>query len=208
MKLVVITAADGSHGRGHEDVAEAALEGGCRAVQLRDKEMPDAEFAVLAKRIADMCREAHALFFVNDRVEVARAVGADGVHLGVEDMDVAAARQEMLPSALVGFSPESPEQARRAVADGADYLGVGPVFSTSTKEDAGDAIGPEGLAAYCEARIAPVIAVGGIDAGNAAAAMGAGAAGVAVVSAVAGASDMKAAVRELIEKLESTGRAG
>lgn len=208
MKLVVVTAAGGPHCRSHEDVARAALEGGCRAVQLRDKSMPDDEFADVAKRIADMCREAHALFFVNDRVEVARAVGADGVHLGVEDAGVAAAKEAVPPGALVGFSPEDLDQARRAVADGADYLGVGPVFATSTKEDAGEAIGLEGLGAYCEARIAPVIAVGGIDAGNAAAALGAGAAGVAVVSAVAGASDMRAAVRELVEMLETAGRAG
>jgi thiamine-phosphate diphosphorylase len=139
---------------------------------------------------------------VNDRVDVAVAVGSDGVHLGVEDLDVASTRKAMPPGAIIGFSPESIDEARAAVADGADYLGVGPVFASPSKDDAGEPIGLEGLAEYCAKRIVPVIAVGGIVAGNAAAALKAGAAGVAVVSAVTKAGDMERAVRELIEKLE------
>lgn len=200
LRLVVITSR--SPGRGHEEVVRAALEGGCRAVQFRDKEMPDRAFAEAAARMKALCRERHALFFVNDRVDVAAAVGADGVHLGVHDLDVAGARRLLPAGALVGFSPESLEEARRAVNEGADYLGVGPVFATGTKADAGEAIGLEILSGYCRAKIAPVVAVGGIDAGNAGPAIRAGAAGVAVVSAVSGARDVAGAVREILSAIE------
>lgn len=200
LRLVVITSR--SPGREHEDLAGEALDGGCRAVQLRDKEMTDRRFAETARAIKAMCRERHALFFVNDRVDVAAAVGADGVHLGVEDLEVAAARRILPAGALIGFSPESLEEARRAVSDGADYLGVGPVFGTGTKADAGGAIGLETLAAYCRAKVAPVVAVGGIDAGNAASALSAGAVGVAVVSAVGRARDGAGAVAEILSGME------
>ncbi len=200
LRLVVITSR--SDERGHEEIASAALDAGCRAVQLRDKELSDRDFLAAAAEIRRMCRERHALFFVNDRVDVAAVVGADGVHLGVEDLDVGSARRLLPAGSLIGFSPESLEEARRAVSDGADYLGVGPVFGTATKADAGRAIGLEGLARYCRARVAPVIAVGGIDARNAASAIRAGAAGVAVVSAVGGAPDVGLAVREILSGME------
>lgn len=207
MRLVVITTALGG-GRGHEDVARAALVGGCRAIQMRDKELTDREFAEVAQKLKGMCRDAYALFFVNDRVDVAAAVGSDGVHLGVDDLDVAAARRLMPAGSIIGFSPESAAQAREAVAAGADYLGIGPVFATPTKGDAGVPIGPEGVAAYAKARLAPVIAVGGVTAKNAAEAIGAGAAGVAVVAAVEGAKDMERATRDLVAKIEEAADAG
>ena len=200
LRLVVVTEAAGDE-RGHEDVARAALAGGCRAVQMRDKNMTDREFAGVAARIKALCRKRHALFFVNDRVDVAAAVAADGVHLGVEDLDVASARQLMPPGAIIGFSPESREEARQAAAVGADYLGIGPVFGSPTKADAGRPIGLEGLEAYCGARTAPVIGVGGITAGNAASVIDTGAVGVAVVSAVSRADDMEGSVREILEAL-------
>ncbi|HEY5531909.1 MAG TPA: thiamine phosphate synthase [Candidatus Anoxymicrobiaceae bacterium] len=201
MKLVVITCG-GPDGMRHEDVARAALAGGCRAVQMRDKDMTDREFAEVALRIKGFCRHAHALLFVNDRVDVAAAISSDGVHLGIDDLDVGSARKLMPPGSIIGFSPEDLEQARAAVESGADYLGIGPVFGTMTKPDAGNPIGPEGLMPYVKVGIAPVIAVGGISAGNAVAAFKAGVAGVAVASAVAGASDMEKATRELMMKIE------
>lgn len=200
LRLVVVTEAVGGE-RGHEDVARAALAGGCRAVQMRDKDMTDMEFARVAARIKALCRRRHALFFVNDRVDVAAAVGADGVHLGVEDLEVASARQLMPQGAIIGFSPESMEEAREAAAVGADYLGIGPVFGSPTKADAGRPIGLDGLEAYCGARIAPVIGVGGITAGTAASVVEAGAVGVAVVSAVSRADDMESSAREILEEL-------
>lgn len=199
--LIVITS-PGGEGRGHLEVAEAALAGGCRAVQLRDKRMGDREFAGVALRVKELCRPRDALLFVNDRVDVAAAVGADGVHLGVADLAVADARRLLPPLALIGFSPEDEAEARLAVAEGASYLGIGPVEATPTKGDAGEPIGIEGLARWCGKRIAPVIAVGGIGARNAAAAMEAGAAGVAASSAITGAADMERATRELLAAVE------
>jgi thiamine-phosphate pyrophosphorylase len=202
MRLVVITE-PGGYGRGHEEIARAALAGGCGAVQMRDKQLSDIDFEETAERIKRLCRRSKALFFVNDRVDIAAAVESDGVHLGVQDLDVETARRVMPPGSLIGFSPESMEQARQAVAAGADYLGVGPVFATATKGDAGAPIGLDGLVAYAKARIAPVIAVGGIDVDNAASALEAGASGVAVVSVVSRAPDMEATVRELVKRLGS-----
>lgn len=204
LRLVVITESVGE-GRGHEDVARDALAGGCRAIQMRDKEMPDDEFAQVATGIKALCRERHALFFVNDRVEVAALVGADGVHLGVEDMDVAAARELLAPGSIIGFSPESMEEARASVGSGADYLGIGPVFGSPTKSDAGEPVGLEGIAACSGARLAPVIGVGGITPATAAAVLEAGASGIAVVSAVTRAADMRAAVAGLLGELGSPG---
>ncbi len=201
MRLVVITE-PGESGRGHEEVARAALAGGCRAVQMRDKELSDREFARVAAGLKELCRRSSALFFVNDRVDVAAAVGSDGVHLGVEDVDVESARRLMPPGAIIGFSPEGLDEARAAVAAGADYLGVGPVFATPTKGDAGVPMGLEGLAPYVKAHVAPVIGVGGINAENAASVLEAGASGVAVVSAVTRAGDVQAATRALVSMLE------
>lgn len=201
MRLVVITE-PGESGRGHEEVARAALAGGCRAVQMRDKNLSDREFARVAGGLKELCRRSSALFFVNDRVDVAASVGSDGVHLGVEDLDVQYARKLMPPGAIIGFSPEGLDEARAAVDAGADYLGVGPVFATPTKGDAGGPIGLEGLAPYVKARIAPVIAIGGITAENAASVLEAGVSGVAVVSAVTRAGGAQAATRELVSALE------
>lgn len=198
MKVMVITG-PAPGGRGHLDVAKAALAAGIPAVQMRDKEIGDREFSEIASRVLAECRREHAVFLVNDRVDVAASVGADGVHLGVEDLEVRHARALLGPGALIGFSPENFEEARAAAVDGADYLGVGPVFGTASKDDAGPAIGIERLAEYCAKRIAPVIAVGGITAENARLALEAGAAGVAVLSAVACAPDVEEAARRLVE---------
>jgi thiamine-phosphate pyrophosphorylase len=205
LRLVVITELVGE-GRGHEDVAREALAGGCRAIQMRDKELPDDEFARVAADIKGLCRASHALFFVNDRVEIAAELGADGVHLGVEDMDVASARQALPPGSIIGFSPESIDEAREAVARGADYLGIGPVFGSPTKGDAGEPIGLAGISAYSKASLAPVIGVGGITAARAVSVVEAGASGVAVVRAVTRADDMRAAAAELLGELGHPGR--
>ena len=197
MRLVVITHARGE--RGHLEVARAALSAGCRFLQLRDKDMDDRGFMETAVRMKRMCMEAGAVFTVNDRVDVAEAVGCDGVHLGSSDIDPASARRLLGPLAIIGYSPESLEDAAAAVAAGADYLGVGPVFETRSKPDAGEPIGLEGLGNYCKLGLAPVIAVGGVNAGNAGRALAAGAAGVAVLSAVFEAEDMVSAVAGLLD---------
>ncbi len=198
MSLVVITAREADLGRGHEEVASAALRAGCTAIQLRDKELSDRAFLEIARGIRSRCLEAGALFFVNDRVHVAAELGC-GVHLGVEDMDIAAARENLGPGAIIGYSPERPAQAERALETGADYLGIGPVFETPSKVDAGVPIGLEGLARACLEHEAPVIAIGGIDAGNAGSVVASGAKGIAVIRAVSRSADMSAAVAALLD---------
>ncbi|PKQ27786.1 MAG: thiamine phosphate synthase [Candidatus Anoxymicrobium japonicum] len=202
MRLVVITACENDLGRKHLDVAVAAVHAGCRAIQLRDKDISDRAFTETALRIQALCRESGALFFVNDRAPIAAALGC-AVHLGFDDMDVARAREMLGPETIIGYSPENAPDAAAAVDSGADYMGVGPVFVTPTKSDAGEPLGVEGLSSVCDDSIAPVIAVGGINAQNAAAVAGAGARGIAVVTAVSRARDMSVAVKDLMRAFES-----
>ena len=205
LKLVVITERVKELGRNHLDVAEAALHGGCRAIQFRDKEITDRAFAEAARGIQERCLSHGALFFVNDRIDVA-AVLECGVHLGFNDLEVRMARQVLGPGAIIGYSPETLEEAKREVAAGADYLGIGPVFATATKPDAGEAIGLDGLIRMCEADLAPVVAVGGMTPGNAAAVAKTGACGMAVGTAVSRADDMKAATMALLRAFDSAGQ--
>lgn len=208
MRMLVITDRGGFSPNHHLEIARAALRGGCRAIQLRDKQMDESDFARLAERLKRECRTAEALFFVNDRVEVAVEVEADGLHLGVSDCEVATARDMLGKQAVIGFSPESPKQAEKAVRAGCDYLGVGPVFSTSSKPDAGEPIGLEGLSRYSSLGVAPVIAVGGIDATNAGSTLRAGAVGVAVLSAVCSAGDVEESVRSILSSMENQDAGG
>lgn len=191
----VITSSGLVPGRGHREIALAAVEGGAPVVQLRAPELPDDDLLPLARDLAVVCREARALLVVNDRLEVTVASGAAGVHLGQGDaLEAAAARP---PGLLLGVSVGSPEEAEAARHLGADYLGV-TVWETPTKPEA-TAVGLEGLRTIVASTPLPVIGVGGITAGNADRVIGAGAAGVAVVSAVGAAPDPAAATRELVE---------
>lgn len=196
LRVYVITDR-GFRGRSHEEVARAALAGGATFLQLRDKRATARELVVWARRLRELAREAGVPLVVNDRVDVALAAEADGVHVGEDDLPVPDARRLMGPRGVVGASAGTVEEAVRAERDGADYLGVGPVFPTATKADAGEAIGLEGLRRVVRAVRIPVVAIGGITADNAAEVVRAGAAGVAVVSAVAGADDMVEAARRL-----------
>lgn len=202
LRVYVVTGAGLVAGRGHLDVALAAIAGGATTVQLRAPELPDPDLLPLAEGVAARCREAGVLFVVNDRVEVAAAVGC-GAHVG-QDRDVEGARSTLGPGPILGVSVSSPEQARAAEAMGADYLGV-TVWATATKPEAVP-VGPEGLRAVVEATPLPVVGIGGVDAGNAPQVLAAGAAGVAVISAVAAAPDPVAATRELVEVVRSIDR--
>lgn len=197
--LYVITYTLPELGRGHLDVARAAIEGGADALQLRDKEMGGKEMYDLCSRIKDLIEvgDGDCAFFVNDRVDVAVAAHADGVHLGQEDLPAASARPLIGGDMVMGISATTVEEARRAQAEGADYLGVGPVFPTPSKPDAVPPIGVEGLKEISKAVDLPIVAIGGIDASNAKEVFEAGADGIAVISAVAGAEDMTAAVKRL-----------
>jgi thiamine-phosphate diphosphorylase len=199
--VYVVTAAGLVPGRGHAEVAVGAIEGGANAVQLRAPEHRDEEFLPLAQELADRCRERGVLFIVDDRVELALAAGAAGVHLGQGD-PWREARARLGPDLVLGVSVEDVEQACAAEAAGADYLGV-TVFATATKPEAV----PHGLERVREISAAtrlPVVGIGGIDAANARQVLDAGAAGVAVISAVAAAPDPAAATRQLVAVVRGT----
>ncbi|MBI5481333.1 MAG: thiamine phosphate synthase [Deltaproteobacteria bacterium] len=172
------------------------LRGGARALQLRHKHAPAGVLLECARAVAPLCRAAGVPFIVNDRLDVALLAGADAVHLGQEDLPLAAARR-LAPGLRVGVSTHNLEQARAAAAAGADYLGFGPVFATATKEHPDPVVGLEGLRAACAAVGVPVVAIGGLTAGTAGAAIAAGAAAVAVIGAVVEAEDVEAAAREV-----------
>lgn len=180
-----------------EAIVAAALCGGMTAVQLRARGWSDRTLFDAAQRLRRLTRQHGALFLVNDRVDVALACGADGVHLGVEDLPVESARRLLGPSATIGYSPDSRDDAVHAIAAGASYLGVGPVFPTSSKGDAGAPIGTQGISLMVDSVSVPVIGVGGIDPDNAGAVVAAGACGVAIVSAIFLADDPEQQARRL-----------
>lgn len=180
-----------------EDVVEDALAGGVTAVQLRAKSLPDRDVLWYARRLRDRCTAAGALFIINDRIDIALASGADGVHVGVGDLPVEDARALAGGKLIIGYSPETDEQGVSAADWGADYLGVGPVYGTATKTDAGDAIGLVTLGRRAHRAGIPVVGIGGITAANAAAVIEAGAEGVAVVSAILRADDARRAAADL-----------
>nr|WP_290668484.1 thiamine phosphate synthase [Ardenticatena sp.] len=196
-RLYVIT--DPRYGRGGallEKVA-AAIRGGATIVQLRDKQATTRTLIEQARALLTITRPAGVPLIINDRVDVALAVGADGVHLGVDDMPIADARRLLGPHAIIGGSPETIEDALRMQQEGATYLGVGDVFGTPTKPDAGTPIGIEGVQRIIAQVAIPVVGIGGITIANAADVIRAGAAGIAVVSAVMGAQNPEAAARHL-----------
>jgi thiamine-phosphate pyrophosphorylase len=194
VRVYVVTSATPEPGGTHHHVARAAVAGGATAVQLRAPELGDDVLGRVAKDLAVMCREADVLFVVNDRIDVAIAAGADGVHLGQSDGS-ASAREHLGPEPVLGVSVEDVEQARAAEAAGADYLGI-TIWPSATKPEARPH-GLNGLGVVVRATTLPVVGIGGVDARNAAEVIQAGAAGVAVVSAVAAHPDPVAAVRAL-----------
>jgi len=193
--VYVLTSKGFVPGRSHRDVSEAALAGGATAVQLRASELTDTRLEPLAGELAERCRAAGALFVVNDRVPVAAAVRA-GAHVGQAD-DPGAAREILGPSAVLGVSVSTTDEARAAEIAGADYLGV-TVWATPTKPEA-EPRGLDGLRAIASETSLPVVGIGGIRAGNAAQVLDAGAAGVCVVSAVGAALDPVRATEALVE---------
>jgi thiamine-phosphate diphosphorylase len=177
--------------------AQAALAAGVRFFQYRDKQGTRRQVHATAERLAPLLRAAGALFLVNDHADIAAAVGADGVHLGQDDLPPGHARMLLGPHRIIGISTHSVEQASAAEREGADYIGFGPLYGTATK-DAGTVQGLERLRDVRAAVRLPVIAIGGIDAIRATAAVQAGADGVAVISAVLGAEDLGAAARTIL----------
>lgn len=176
---------------------EEAVEGGVTAVQIRGKDIAGGEFYDLASAAATLLKPRGIPLIINDRVDVAWACGAAGVHLGRDDLPLEAARKILGSGAVIGLSVNTIDEAREAERLGADYIGLGPVFATTTKETPLPVLGPEGVARIKVAVGIPVVAIGGLTAENSAAVMAAGADGVAVVSAVWGAPDVRDAARKL-----------
>jgi thiamine-phosphate pyrophosphorylase len=197
LRLIVVTDPDCA-GRDLVDVVRAALRGGAPAIQLRMKDGAAREMVEMAQALLAETRPAGALLFVNDRVDVAVIAGADGAHVGQDDLPVGAARRVSPPGFLLGVSAESAELALQAEAEGADYVGVGPVYATGSKADAGDPIGLGRIAEVAASVRIPIVGIGGIAVGNARAVVESGAAGVAVISAVMRADDPESATRELL----------
>lgn len=199
-RLHVLT--DTRDGRDALSVVAAALSAGAPVVQVRAKGGTDRELHDLAERVARLCHAAGALCLVDDRPDVALAVGAGGTHLGAHDLPLAAARRVVGPDHVLGGTAREPGLARELVRAGATYLGVGPSYATSTKAGLPDALGPTGVAAVAAAVEVPVIAIGGITVDRVPEMLAAGAHGVAVVAAVSEAADPAQATRALLAALE------
>ena len=175
---------------------EAALKGGVTCVQLREKELDETAFLQEAKELCALCRRYGVPFLVNDNVEIAIACGADGIHVGQEDLAAGEVRRRVGENMILGVSVHTVEEACQAVRDGADYLGLGAVFPTNTKTDV-EQMSNETLRAICDAVDVPIVAIGGINQGNILKLAGSGVDGVALVSAVFSAEDIEGACREL-----------
>lgn len=175
---------------------ESALKGGVTCVQLREKELDEAAFLQEAMEISALCRRYGVPFFVNDNVEIAIQCHADGIHVGQEDLNAAKVRQRVGEGMMIGVSVHSVDEAMEAVKNGADCLGVGAMFSTSTKNDA-DVLTMETLREICAEVDIPVVAIGGIDKNNITQFTGTGVDGVALVSAIFGAEDIERECRLL-----------
>ncbi len=201
MKARLHLLTDVRDGRDALGVAAAAVGAGAGVVQVRRKGCTDLELYEFAARVVELCHGADALCIVNDRVDVALAIGAAGTHLGADDLPIEAVRRVAGPDHLIGGTTRDPRRAIELVAAGADYLGVGPAYATTTKEGLPDPLGPAGVAAVAQAVDVPVIAIAGVTAGRVPELRAAGAYGVAVVAAVAEAADPAAATRELLHAL-------
>ena len=185
-------------------ILAAALEGGAEMIQLREKTWPSGTLFPLAQRLRARCRTARVPFIVNDRVDVALAVDADGVHLGQDDLPLAAARALLRPGMILGLSTHSAEQAKAAEVAGADYVAVGSMFPTTSKAGF-ELVGPA-LARQARAVVrVPLIGIGGITPENAGEVIAAGADGVAVISAVCAAPDPAAAARRFLAAIDAAG---
>ncbi len=197
LSVYVLTDPILSKGRSQAEVVRAAIAGGATAIQMREKEANTRTMIEIGQELREITREAGVLFIVNDRVDVALAVEADGIHVGQKDMPAALVRKLVGPKMIVGVSASTIATARQAVLDGADYIGVGAIFPTGSKADAGAACGPGRIREIRAEVSIPIVGIGGINIENAAQVMEAGADGVSVISAVVSAPDITAATRQL-----------
>lgn len=196
LRLYAITDRHWLNGETLYQQVEKALKGGVTFLQLREKNLDEEDFMKEAREIKALCRKYKVPLIINDNVEIAREIDADGVHVGQSDMEAGDVRDRLGPDKIIGVSARTVEQALLAQAHGADYLGVGAVFSTSTKSDAKN-VSYETLKEICKAVRIPVVAIGGITRDNVKELTGCGADGIAVISAVFAQQDIESAAREL-----------
>ena len=194
--LYAVTDRSWLNGQTLYEQVEQALEGGISFLQLREKELEEQAFLEEAKVIQELCKKYQVPFLINDNVELAASIGADGVHVGQSDMAAGAAREKLGPDRIIGVSARTVEEALEAQRQGADYLGVGAVFPTGSKADAVE-VDHQVLKEICSAVEIPVIAIGGIGRDNVAQLKGSGICGIAVISAIFAQNDIEAAAREL-----------
>ena len=204
--LYVITDEVIAGGRSHAGIAQQAVLGGADIIQLRDKSMSCRELVVVGREIAGITRKAGAVFLVNDRLDVAIACGADGVHLGQDDMRVSNARQLAPPGFIIGVSVGTVGEAEEAEQEGADYVALSPTFSTASKGNAGPGHGLDRLREIRRAVSLPIVAIGGISRQNVQDVIAAGADGIAVISAVVASPDITGAAREIRDIIRESKR--
>lgn len=195
--LYVVTDERLSRGRSHAEIARQVVLGGADVVQLRDKNTTGRYFYDAAVQVRDVTRDSGTIFIVNDRLDIALAVGADGVHLGQQDIPLISARRIAPNDLLIGVSVGNVQEAVQAENDGADYVAFGPVFPTDSKSDAGPGLGLNTLREIGQAVTIPLVAIGGIGPNNVREVVSNGADGVAVISAVVGQEDMARATMDL-----------
>jgi len=200
--LYVVLDRTSARGRDLVELLALALAGGSRMIQLREKEWPSGRVLPLAEKLRAACAAAGATFIVNDRVDLALAVVADGVHLGQDDLPARAARPLLRPGMILGISTHSVEQARAAQADGADYVAVGSMFATTSKADF-QLVGPDLMRKLRGEIRVPLVGIGGITPDNVSEVIQAGADGVAVISAVCAAADPKAAAARFLTQIRA-----
>ena len=194
--LYAVTDRHWLNGRTLHSVVKESLDGGVTFVQLREKQLDEAHFMEEAKDLQVLCREYNVPFIINDNVDIALAMDADGVHVGQSDMEAGDVRAKLGPDKIIGVSAQTVEQAILAEKHGADYLGVGAVFPTGSKDDATE-VQHETLKAICEAVSIPVIAIGGITQENVSTLAGSGICGIAVISAIYAQPDIRKAAQDL-----------
>ncbi len=205
--LYLVTSQSLSAGRTTQDIVRAALAGGVKLIQLREKDMPLRQYVALAEDVRALTAQAGALLIINDRLDVALAVGADGVHLGQDDFPVSAARR-LGPDLIIGASSHTIEEALQVQADGASYLNIGPIFTTGTKRWDGEFLGVEGLKRISRVTRIPFTVMGGIKREHFSELVRAGARTIALVTAVTTAADPQQAAHDLLASLRGHLSAG
>lgn len=185
------------------DIASQAVAGGVKVVQIREKKKAEQEYIHLARPIRELCRQNQVDFIVNDRIDLALQLNADGVHLGQDDLPEGSVRERIGEDMLLGISASSIEEAQRGIREGADYLGVGSIYPTLSKSDAGEAVTPSLIEDIRRFSDLPIVGIGGIQLGKAAAVIHAGGDSVAVISAICQAESPEEAAKELQDEVKS-----